>query len=174
MKIWLLNQDNTLSFEYDVPKGAAGEDLIPSVPFAEASPPAVSDNQIAVYENGEWSIKDDFRHVRYWIGNESFVIEQIGEALPEGASLTPPILPPSKAEQLATITVTTQSGKTFDGNETARTDILSTLQTGELLGITETNWKLADDSVALVTRDELLEALALAIQAKGRIVGAIT
>lgn len=81
--------------------------------------------------------------------------------------------PPSKAELLAAITVTTQSGKTFDGNETARTDILSALTTGELIGETSTNWKLADNSVALVTRDELLEALSLAIQAKGRIVGAI-
>lgn len=83
-------------------------------------------------------------------------------------------LPPSKTELLASITVTTQSGKTFDGNETARTDILSALTTGELIGETQTNWKLADNSVALVTKDELLEALALAIQAKGRIVGAIT
>lgn len=89
------------------------------------------------------------------------------------AHLKPPILPPSKADLLATITVTTQSGKTFDGNETARTDILSALTTGELIGETSTNWKLADNTVALVTRDELLEALSLAIQAKGRIVGAI-
>lgn len=80
---------------------------------------------------------------------------------------------PSKAELLAAITVTTQSGKTFDGNETARTDILSALTTGELIGATSTNWKLADNTVALVTRDELLEALSLAIQEKGRIVGAI-
>lgn len=79
-----------------------------------------------------------------------------------------------KLQALATITVTTQSGKTFDGNETARTDILSALTTGQLIGKTTTNWKLADNSVALVTRDELLEALALAIQEKGRIVGAIT
>lgn len=88
--------------------------------------------------------------------------------------IKPPIVAsPSKAELLATITVTTQSGKTFDGNETARTDILSALTTGELIGETSTNWKLADNTVALVTRDELLEALSLAIQAKGRIVGAI-
>lgn len=89
------------------------------------------------------------------------------------AHLAPQQQAPSKEYLLSSITVTTQSGKTFDGNETARTDILSTLTTGELLGITETNWKLADNTVALVTRDELLEALALAIQKKGRIVGAI-
>lgn len=79
----------------------------------------------------------------------------------------------SKTQLLNAIIVTIESGKTFDGNETARTDILSALTTGELIGETSTNWKLADNSVELVTRDELLEALALAIQAKGRIVGAI-
>lgn len=171
MKVWMLTPDGTLDFEYDVPKGAAGEDLIPSVPYAEASPPNVSDNQIAVYQNGQWTIKPNFKGVQYWIGNDSFTIDEIGVTVPESASLNPP---PSKADLLATITVTTQSGKTFDGNETARTDILSALTTGELIGETQTNWKLADNSVALVTKDELLEALALAIQAKGRIVGAIT
>jgi hypothetical protein len=79
-----------------------------------------------------------------------------------------------KKEALDSITVTTQSGKTFDGNETARGDMMAALAAGDLLGETETNWKLADNSKALVTRDELREALALAIQAKGRIVGAIT
>jgi hypothetical protein len=78
-----------------------------------------------------------------------------------------------KKEALEAITVTTQSGKTFDGNETARNDMLSALAAGELLGETQTNWKLADNSLALVTRDELREALALAIKEKGRIVGAI-
>lgn len=80
---------------------------------------------------------------------------------------------PSKQDKLNSIVVTIKSGKKFDGNETSRTDILSALTTGELIGEATTNWKLADNSVALVTRDELLEALALAIQEKGRIVGAI-
>lgn len=78
-----------------------------------------------------------------------------------------------KEQLLASITVTTSSGKTFDGNETARNDMLSALSAGELLGETQTNWKLADNTVSLVTRDELREALSLAIKAKGRIVGAI-
>lgn len=80
---------------------------------------------------------------------------------------------PSKKALLDLIVVTTESGKVFDGNETARNDMLSALAAGELLGETQTNWKLADNTVAVVTRDELREALALAIQEKGRIVGAI-
>jgi hypothetical protein len=79
----------------------------------------------------------------------------------------------SKGELLASITVTTQAGNTFDGNETARGDMMAALAAGELLGETETYWKMANNDKVLVTRDELLEALSLAIKEKGRIVGAI-
>lgn len=80
---------------------------------------------------------------------------------------------PLKQTLLATITVTTQSGKTFDGNETARNDMLVALTVGEWINETQTYWKMANNDTLLVTKDELKEALTLAIQAKGRIVGAI-
>lgn len=73
---------------------------------------------------------------------------------------------------LSTITVTTSSGKVFDGNETARINMLSALQASEFLNQTQAGWKLADNSVALVTVAELKEALALAIQRVGEIVTA--
>lgn len=78
-----------------------------------------------------------------------------------------------KANNLSNITVTTQSGKTFDGNETARGDMLVALTVGEWINETQTYWKMANNDTLLVTKDELQEALTLAIQAKGRIVGAI-
>jgi len=74
---------------------------------------------------------------------------------------------------LDSIIVTTQSGKTFDGHETARTDMLVALTVGEWINETQTYWKMANNDKLLVTKDELQEALALAIRAKGRIVGAI-
>lgn len=77
---------------------------------------------------------------------------------------------PSKAELLASITVTTQSGKTFDGNETARNNMLSAIFSADLIGQTESDWKLADNTVANITLDELKEALALSIQRVGEIV----
>jgi len=61
-------------------------------------------------------------------------------------------------------------GKLFDGNESARLNIMSAIQSSELFGSTETVWKLADNTSAVVTLDELKMALALSIQEVGRIV----
>ena len=61
-------------------------------------------------------------------------------------------------------------GKAFDGNETARLNMISAIQASELLGVNDNAWKLADNTVATVTVDELKQTLALAIQEVGRIV----
>ena len=61
-------------------------------------------------------------------------------------------------------------GKLFDGNETARLNIMSAIQSSELFGLTETGWKLADNTAVLVNLNELKMALALSIQEVGRIV----
>lgn len=78
----------------------------------------------------------------------------------------------AKVNALITITVTTSSGKTFDGNETARNNMMSAIISSEFLGVTTANWKLADNTVALVSLLEVKEALALAIQRVGEIVRA--
>ena len=78
----------------------------------------------------------------------------------------------AKAKQLATIetlTVTTSQGNTFDANNQARLDMSNAIQTSEFLGITETTWRMADDSEVYITLDELNEALALAIQEYARV-----
>lgn len=75
----------------------------------------------------------------------------------------------AKTDALTKIVVEVD-GKSFDGNETARLNMISAIQASELLGITENAWKLADNSVATVTVDELKQALALAIQEVGRVV----
>ena len=75
----------------------------------------------------------------------------------------------SKSQALTKIVVTV-GDKQFDGNETARLNMISAIQASELLGITENSWKLTDNTVAVVTVDELKQALALAIQEVGRIV----
>ena len=61
-------------------------------------------------------------------------------------------------------------GKLFDGNETARLNIMSAIQASELVRLNETGWKLADNTAVLVTLDELKMALALSIEEVGRIV----
>ncbi len=75
-----------------------------------------------------------------------------------------------KAQALATIVVTTQSGKTFDGNEVARGRMADALYAAEKTGQTETTWILADNTPAVVTVDELAEARVLSIQRVGQIV----
>lgn len=75
----------------------------------------------------------------------------------------------AKAEALKTITVTTTNGNTFDGDETARTDMVSAIMTSSVLNLTEHAWKMANNTWVVITIDELKEALALSIQRKGEI-----
>ena len=70
--------------------------------------------------------------------------------------------------------VITVNDKTFDGDETARTNMISAILSADLIGKTEETWKLADNTTALVTLIELKQALALAIQEVGRIVNCTT
>lgn len=80
---------------------------------------------------------------------------------------------PSKFELLDTITVTTQSGKTFHGDEVSQGRIARALQIAGFTGQTQTGWKLTDGNTHIVTVEELQEALRLAMIEVGRIVGAI-
>ena len=75
------------------------------------------------------------------------------------------------AKELALNSITvTVNGKVFDGNETARGNMLSAILSAEIIGKTEDTWKLADNTSAVITITELKEALALSIQEVGRIV----
>lgn len=73
-------------------------------------------------------------------------------------------------EALRTLTVTTTNGNTFDGNESARNNMMSAITSAEFVGKTEEYWKLADNSTILVKLPELKEALALSIQEVGNII----
>ena len=75
-----------------------------------------------------------------------------------------------KDYRLQTIKVTTTNGNTFDGNETARNNMLSAITSAEFVGKDEEYWKLADNNTVLVQLPELKEALALSIQEVGNIV----
>ena len=75
-----------------------------------------------------------------------------------------------KELRLSQIVVTTTNGNTFDGNETARNNMLSAITSAEFIGKTEEYWKLADNSTKLIQLSELKEALALSIQEVGNIV----
>lgn len=75
----------------------------------------------------------------------------------------------AKLFYLDTIVVTVNYNE-FDGNDKARLNMLSAIQSAEVVGIDKTYWKLADNTVAEVTVGELKQALAKAIQRVGEIV----
>lgn len=102
----------------------------------------------------------------------------------------------AKAEALASLTVTTSNMNTFNGDETARTDMLSAITTSDylvsvataqynaiatptqqetddydlaIIEATQTAWKMANNEWVVITLDELKEALALSIKRKGEI-----
>lgn len=70
----------------------------------------------------------------------------------------------ARRQAVAAITVTTVSGKTFDGDEESQ-DRMARAVVASSPGET-TQWKLADDSVVVVTHEELKEALRLAGEAQ--------
>lgn len=75
------------------------------------------------------------------------------------------------AKELALNSITVEvNGKVFDGNETARGNMTSAILSAEIIGKTKDTWKLADNTSAVITIDELKQALALSIQEVGRIV----
>ena len=75
----------------------------------------------------------------------------------------------NKINNVATILVTTISGKVFDGDEKSQDRMVRAIQVAAITGLTETQWKLADNSRVMVTLDELKEALALSGQEMSRI-----
>jgi len=76
----------------------------------------------------------------------------------------------AKIEALASVKVTTTSGNTFDGRDIDQQRMVSAILSSSVVNVTETQWKLADNSIATISLDELKEALALSIQAIGNIV----
>ena len=76
----------------------------------------------------------------------------------------------AKVKALEELTVTTTNGNVFDANSDSITNMLAAVEASTILSTVENNWKLADNSVIVVSLDELKEALAKSIQAKGAII----
>ena len=63
----------------------------------------------------------------------------------------------------------TVNGKVFDGDEVAQGRIARAVAAAESAAISTYQWKLADNSIAAVSLDELKQALALAFQAQSEL-----
>ena len=70
-----------------------------------------------------------------------------------------------RADTINKLTVTTTSGKVFNGDEKSQDRMLRAIQIAAITAQTTTKWKLADNQIVDVTLDELKEAIALAGQA---------
>jgi hypothetical protein len=75
-----------------------------------------------------------------------------------------------KLQALSNIKVTTSSGKVFDGRDIDQQRMVSAILASSVLNVTETQWKLADNTISTVSLDELKEALALSIKAVSNII----
>ena len=67
------------------------------------------------------------------------------------------------------ITVTTSTGKVFDGNEDAQRRLNNAISVAAITGETSCTWVLANNVPTTVTLAEIKEAFALAFQAMGAI-----
>jgi hypothetical protein len=66
-----------------------------------------------------------------------------------------------REKRVGEIVVTTSTGKVFDGDETSQTRMTRTILAMSEFGVFTTSWRMADNSDAVVTREELAEALLL-------------
>lgn len=73
--------------------------------------------------------------------------------------------------QLAVLTVTSSKGNVFDANIQARQNMADAILASDTLGITQTVWRMADNSDVQIDIAELKEAHALAIQEYAKIKG---
>lgn len=102
MKVWILKEAlgfTFVDFEYEVPPDPMedGKFLLPAISYTELVPPVAKENELAVLEgfgtsNEKWKLIPNFIGTRYWLEDgTSLVVENLGEALPEGALTEPPL-----------------------------------------------------------------------------------
>ena len=68
------------------------------------------------------------------------------------------------------VIVTTAAGNKFNGEDKSQGRMASALLAADVLGKTEEEWKMADDTIKLIGIAELKEALALSILEVGRLI----
>lgn len=72
----------------------------------------------------------------------------------------------ARQTQVDAITVSV-NGKVFDGDETSQERMARALRVADITGQTSCTWVLHDNTAVTATKDELAQALALAMQAQG-------
>jgi hypothetical protein len=114
----------------------------------------------------------EYEAIKQWLGEGNTPLPEFTEEELQAKAAAEATRLAKQAKELAlqAIKVTTQSGKVFDGRDIDQQRMVSAIISADVVGLTETYWKLTDNSVAMVTLDELKEALSLSIQALGVII----
>lgn len=71
-----------------------------------------------------------------------------------------------RAMAVSQIVITTESGNTFDGDEASQGRMARAIVYMNETGQNEIQWVLADNTIAIVTRGDLSEALKLSVDAQ--------
>lgn len=134
-----------------------------------ATSPAWNPSLFAGFTNTSFprSIPDGYA----WTNDAGYSIAQVPD--PEPDPLTPEqlreIAKAQRAAAVEAITVTTQAGNTFDGDETSQTRMARAIIALQATGTPSVNWVLSDNTVIDATAAELTEALALSGAAQAAI-----
>lgn len=156
--VYLFDENNAFSGVYEAQESPLEEGVyITPVLSTDIEPPSFTEKQTCHFVNGRWVVENKPVEIPPQPSAEEIAREAII----------------AKQNALFNITVTTSTGKTFDGDEVSRSDMVSAILIANFTGLKQTEWKLADNSTQVVTLDELQEALRLALTEKGKIVGAI-
>ena len=75
----------------------------------------------------------------------------------------------AKASKVSKLKVMTKAGRSFNGDDKARVALSEAIQAAKILNLVEYEWKLAGNSVELLSISELEEAFALAVVGKSSI-----
>jgi hypothetical protein len=113
--------------------------------------------------------------VCYW--DEQEKIQKERDATPEEAAEiearknAPPTREYLKAQRQSVVDAITVevNGKVFDGDEISQERMARALKVADITGQASCTWVLHDNSAADVTKDELAQALALALQAQSAV-----
>jgi len=125
----------------------------------------------------QWKVVDMFSDTEEYTDIDGTVISSKTKAEHEAeymamlAKEAEAIAKAERLKQLEVLTVTTTNGNTFDANNQARLDMSNGIQVSEILNVTQTVWRMADDSEVLIQIAELKEALALSLQAYATLKG---
>jgi len=113
-------------------------------------------------------LNSDYQRVQQWIAEGNIPEPEFTE---EELALQEEIKKKVQRDKdLQEITVTTSLGNTFDGRDKDQTRMLAAIQAAEILGLTETQWKLSNGETITVGIQELKEAQALSIMRIGEII----